>query len=310
MEYAVAIDVGGTMIKYALVNENYELEFSGKIETLAQITAEVVKSQILKAIHTTLDFAGKNHYRVKGIAIGSPGIIDETNRIILGGADNIVGWKDINLADLVEKEFNLPVVVDNDANIMALGEVVKGAAKGFSNVIFLTIGTGIGGGILINGKLFNGYKNKGGELGHITLFADGEACSCGSVGCLEQYASTRALVQRYVKRCECTGKQCPNEVDGKYIVDRYKDGDVIANEIMDEHCYFLGRGLAGLINIFSPERVVIGGGISEAGEFYVQKISKTAFKYAIPDCTQNTVIVSAQYGNKASLIGAASLVFK
>lgn len=175
-------------------------------------------------------------------------------------------------------------------------------------MVFLTVGTGIGGAVIIDGKLFNGYANRGTELGHVPLIANGEPCACGSIGCLEHYASTAALVRRFSKRIAEAGISYPNEeINGELIVRLYKQGDKIAAESLNEHCDFLGHGIAGFINIFSPQRVVIGGGLSEAGDFYIQKVSVKALRYAIPDCAVNTEIMAASLGNKAGSIGAASL---
>ena len=194
---------------------------------------------------------------------------------------------------------------------MGLGETMYGAGQGATHVVFLTVGTGIGGAVVIDGKLFNGYANRGTELGHVPLIANGEPCACGSVGCLEHYASTSALVHRFSQRIIDAGISYPNEeINGELIVRLYKQGDKIAQLSLEEHCDFLGHGIAGFINIFSPQKIVIGGGLSEAGDFYIQKVSEKAHSYAIPDCAVNTQIIAAALGNKAGSIGAASLFFK
>ena len=246
---------------------------------------------------------------IEGIGIGTPGIVDETNRIVLGGAENIKGWENLNLADRIEAETHLPVQMGNDANLMGLGETMYGAGQGARNVVFLTVGTGIGA-VVIDGKLFNGFANRGTELGHVPLIANGEPCACGSIGCLEHYASTSALVRRFSKRAAETGRSFSGEeINGELIVRLYKEGDKLATECLDEHCDFLGHGIAGFINIFSPQRIVIGGGLSEAGDFYIQKVSERAHRYVMADCAVNTRIMAASLGNKAGSIGAASLVF-
>ena len=193
---------------------------------------------------------------------------------------------------------------------MGLGETMYGAGQGARNVVFLTVGTGIGGAVVIDGKLFNGFANRGTELGHVPLIANGEPCACGSIGCLEHYASTSALVRRFSKRAAETGRSFSGEeINGELIVRLYKEGDKLATECLDEHCDFLGHGIAGFINIFSPQRIVIGGGLSEAGDFYILKVSERAQRYVMADCAVNTRIMAASLGNKAGSIGAASLVF-
>ena len=308
--YAIGIDRGGTSVKYALIDNEGVFHFQGKLPSKADVSAEAVIGQLVAASKETMASAQQLGVAVEGIGIGTPGIVDETNRIVLGGAENIKGWENLNLADRIEAETGLPVQMGNDANLMGLGETMYGAGQGARNVVFLTIGTGIGGAVVIDGKLFNGFANRGTELGHVPLIANGEPCACGSVGCLEHYASTSALVRRFSKRASESGISFPNEeINGELIVRLYKEGDKLATESLEEHCDFLGHGIAGFINIFSPQRIVIGGGLSEAGDFYIQKVSEKAHRYAMADCAVNTRIMAASLGNKAGSIGAASLVF-
>jgi glucokinase len=310
MKYAIGIDIGGTSIKYSLVEETGKTLFENKIPSQATISREAVITQISDAIQDAIGFANCEKIKVSGIGIGTPGIIDNTQRTILGGAENIKGWENLKLADILEKEFNLPVLLANDANAMALGETLYGAGQGCENIVFLTIGTGIGGALIINGKLYSGYDNRGGELGHVPFIANGKQCACGSTGCFEAYASTSALINRFMEQTKnADKKQFEEEVDGELIVRLYKEGDPIAKNCMEEHCDFVGHGIAGFINIFSPELVIVGGGISESGEFYIEEIRRNAFRYAMADCAINTKIVAAKLGNKAGYIGAASLFF-
>ena len=309
-KYAIGIDLGGTSVKYALIDNEGVFHFQGKLPSKADISAEAVIGQLVTACKETMASAQQLGVTIEGIGIGTPGIVDETNRIVLGGAENIKGWENLNLADRIEAETHLPVQMGNDANLMGLGETMYGAGQGARNVVFLTVGTGIGGAVVIDGKLFNGFANRGTELGHVPLIANGEPCACGSIGCLEHYASTSALVRRFNKLAAEAGRSFSGEeINGELIVRLYKEGDKLATECLDEHCDFLGHGIAGFINIFSPQRIVIGGGLSEAGDFYIQKVSERAHRYVMADCAVNTRIMAASLGNKAGSIGAASLVF-
>jgi len=311
MEASIGVDLGGTAIKYALVNRQGEVLYQGTRPSSADISAEAVIHQLLECINDVRTFAdsGKK-VALKGIGIGTPGIIDETNRIVLGGAENIVGWENIHLAQRIESETKLNTILANDANVMGLGETMFGAGKGYQCIVFVTVGTGIGGAVIIDGKLFNGYANRGTELGHVPFIANGIDCACGSVGCLEAYASTAALIQTFIAEQAAQGVETPEEeVTGKFIVERYKQGDPLAVKCLNQHCDYLGHGIAGFINVFSPQRVVIGGGLPEAGDFYFDKVRKAAFRYAMSDCGVNTEIVPAQLGNMAGTIGAASLTF-
>lgn len=308
MEYAIGIDLGGTSIKYALVDKEGHSFFEGELPSMASISAEKVKEQLLCATFTVMKKANTKKLPIKGIGVGTPGIVDEAKRIVLGGAENIVGWENVDIASFLEQYTELPVLIGNDANLMGLGETKFGAGRGKTHVVFLTVGTGIGGAVIIDGKLFNGYANRGAELGHIPLIANGERCACGGIGCLEHYASTSALVRNFIVEAEEQGLQWDMPVNGKLIIKLYQQEHPLAVSCMERHFYYLGRGIAGLINIFSPQLVVVGGGIAESGSFYMENIRKVVAANVMTDCAVNTDITVAKLGNRAGLIGAASLV--
>ena len=213
--YAVGIDLGGTFIKYALVSDEGKIIFQNKVALGNDISREVILEKIYQSVNKTLDEAARRSIEVSGIGVGSPGIV--YNGVIIGGADNLNGWENIELKSFLENKFHLMTQVENDANVMGLGEVFYGAARGCSDVVFLTIGTGIGGAMVLNGKLYGGYQNRGGELGHITIAYNGIDCNCGGRGCLEAYASTSALIKQYTKAMEISD----DGIDGRYIVKKY-----------------------------------------------------------------------------------------
>ena len=245
-EYAIGIDLGGTNVKYALIDNEGVFHFDGILPSMAEVSAEAVIGQLAEAVSQVKKVAALNGIDLKGVGIGTPGIVDETGRIVVGGAENIRGWENIALAGRLEEISGLPVRMGNDANLMGLGETVFGAGRGASDVVFITVGTGIGGAVVIGGKLFAGYAGRGTELGHVPLIADGEKCACGSVGCLEHYASASALVRRFCDRMSTLSPGFDaGKVDGKYIVNLYRQGDAVAVESLDEHCDFLGHGIAG-----------------------------------------------------------------
>lgn len=311
MKYAIGIDVGGTYIKYALVcKETSEFLFHGKLPSFADKTAQDVMTQILEACSECQKYAEEHQLKISGIGIGTPGLVDEAAGIVLGGADNIKGWIDIHLKEYIEEHTNFPVVVGNDATLMAKGEVVYGAAKGLTDVVFITVGTGIGGALLINGAMYGGYRNRGTELGHIPLMLGGKPCTCGAEGCLEVYASTSALIDIYKDNLDKYSVTVEGEITGEHIVNQYLEGDDIAKETMHEHWYYLGRGIAAFVNIFSPQAVVVGGGIAESGDFYIKELSDYVNDFAMPDCRENTKIVRAALGNKAACLGAVATLFE
>ncbi len=308
MEYAIGIDLGGTSIKSALVDERGDTFFEEVIPSCATVSAAAVQSQIEKAAVSLKDKAEGRGWRLNGIGLGTPGIVDGAGRIVLGGAENIAGWENIDVATPLEEKIGLPVLIGNDANMMGLGETKFGSGRGCTHVVFLTVGTGIGGAVIIDGKLFSGYGGRGTELGHVPLIADGETCACGAAGCLEHYASTSALVRRFRESVKDQSPVFDAPVDGELLVRLYLEGFPPAVKCMKEHFYYLGRGIAGFINIFSPQRVVIGGGISESGSFYIEEIKKVVRRQAMASCAVNTEIVASSLGNKAGLVGAASLI--
>lgn len=303
IKYAAGIDLGGTFVKMALISEQGDFLFEGKLSIGENAPKQKVLDTIKEAIQLVLDKADEEKVSVIGIGIGTPGVVD--NGVVIGGSDNINGWENLNLSSIFSAEFGLDVFVENDANVMGLGESAYGAAKGSSDVVFFTIGTGIGGAMIINGRLYSGYKNRGGELGHFTIDHKGIECNCGGRGCLEAYASTSALVRQYI---ELSGKN-PDSIDGHYIIKKFKEGEDFAVKCMKDHTSYLGHGIASFINVFAPQKVVIGGGISEAGQFYIDMIKESAFSYVMPDCSKYTDIVAASLGNKAGCLGAASLAF-
>ncbi len=306
--YAVGIDLGGTFIKYAIISSEGEMLFDGKVPSCADRDGDAVCGQIVKAVEICKQEATTLGITLEGVGIGTPGVVDEAGKTVVDCA-NITGWSGYPIAAAVEKATGLRTLVDNDANLMALGEARYGAARGCTDVVFLTVGTGIGGGVMIGGKLYGGYRNRGTELGHVPLVADGEPCGCGSVGCLERYASTAALVRRFNKRCEEAGVEWPGrEADGHFIVELFLAGNPIATECIEEHCRYLGHGVSGIINTFSPQKVVIGGGISESGPFYIEKITQYAMRYAVKGCAVNTGLAAAELGNRAGSFGAAALI--
>jgi glucokinase len=304
MRYAAGIDLGGTFVKFALVSEKGDVIFENKLSIGGKISRDDILETIRTSIRMVVHKAKAEDIVLTGIGIGSPGLIYDG--IVLGGADNLDRWENIDLRSLFSNEFGLPVFVDNDANVMGLGEVAYGAAKDCTDVIFITVGTGIGGAIVMNNQLYGGYKNRGAELGHIVMEHKGIECNCGGRGCLEAYASTSALIRQYA---HVTGLD-PETIDGRFIVEKFNSGEEAAIKCMQEHTDYLGHGVAAFINTFAPQKVVIGGGISEAGQFYIDMIKAYAFRYAMRDCAANTEIVAAILGNKAGFLGAATLVFK
>ena len=289
-------------MKYAVVAASGRILFSGEHGSRAAEGADAVLEQIVKGIDACRAYAAGAGLELAGVGIGTPGVVSADGRTVLGGAENIAGWENLPLASRIEAATGLGSVAGNDANAMALGETLYGAARGATDVVFVTVGTGIGCGALIDGRLFRGYRGRGMEMGHITVKCDGERCACGGVGCLEHYASTSALVRRFR---ELSGASV---ADGREVVRRYEAGDAAAVRALEEHWMYLSHGIASMINLFAPQRVVVGGGISEAGPFYLEHLREGVRRQMMDVCGAETEIVAAQLGNRAGSLGAAGLI--
>ena len=228
---------------------------------------------------------------------------------------NIPPMVGVNLKKRLSESFGLPVCVDNDANVMALAEFELGAARGFRHVLCLTIGTGIGGGIVLDGKLFHGSKFAGAEFGHMTIQYNGRKCNCGGAGCLEAYASAPAMV-RDAKRLLWRDRKSVvhtlvqgdlSRLTTKVLFQAEKKGDRLASQVINQSCAYLGAGIASAVNLLNPQVVVIGGGVSRGGQGFIRRIEKEVKKRAFPSATKNLKVVRAKLGNDAGFIGAAIL---
>ncbi|MDR1161858.1 MAG: ROK family protein [Tannerellaceae bacterium] len=307
MNYAIALDVGGTRIKYALISQEGGILYEQKV--FVEKEEEKLVTTFKRIVGELLDLASSRKAHVVGIGIGVPAVVD--NGLILF-ANNLPALNKIRLDNMLTESFALPVCIENDANLMGLAEARYGAAMGASDVVFLTVGTGIGGALILNGQLYGGYRNRGTEMGHIIVHGDGHGrnCTCGATGCLEAQASVTALVRDYKEQLRMHKQSIPAEVDGEYIVAMYLENQLAAVEAMNSHFHWLATGIASFINIFAPQKVIIGGGISEAGPFYIEAIRERAGKLVMQETACFTSIEAARFGNKSGFLGAATLVFE
>lgn len=310
----IGVDVGGMSIKAALVNRQGEIVYkstkkTNSIEGGAGVLLRDIKELMLELI----EYADKNDSKVEGIGFGIPGAINNEKGTIDYACN--LGVENVNLRGYLE-DLNLPIFISNDANVAALGEERFGAAKEYNNVVLLTLGTGIGGGVIIDDKLFEGVEGKGAELGHEVIVVDGEPCSCGRKGCFEQYASASALL-RFTKqemkrnRMSKMWEYCDGDidkVDGLTSFECAKDGDVSANLVIDTYVKYLSEGILNVCNIFRPEVVLLGGGISNQDKFLVDKVVKYCAdrNYGYKN-TPKVEIRVASLKNDAGVIGAACL---
>ncbi len=311
----IGIDVGGTNVKIALVDDKGKIIYSNSVPTYAQMGYEYTVNNIKQAIRDLMKETNTKPSDIQGIGFDFPGQVDYKTGVVKL-APNIPGWVNVPIAKMIEDEFHIPTRIDNDVRCAALGELKFGAGKGCENFVCITVGTGIGSGLVINGKLVRGAANAAGEIGHIKLqMQDGPICGCGDTGCLEAFASGPSIVamaQEYLKSGKSTKFREMAGVDGEitpYIVAKAAEaGDPVAKRIFEKTGYYIGMGLVSVINLLNPEKVIIGGGVAEAGDLLLEPIRKTIKERAMVIAGSSVEIVPAELGNSAGVIGASMLV--
>ena len=310
--YSIGVDLGGTNIAVGVVDENYKIIGKGKIKTNAPRPAEEIFDDIAKAIDLAVADAGIKMMDVSHIGVGTPGSVNKADGIIEFA--NNLGFNNVPAKKMLEERTGKPCVFENDANAAALGEAYAGAGNGAKDLIAVTLGTGVGSGIIVGGKVLSGINDAAGEIGHTVICIDGEPCNCGRRGCWESYASATALISQTKKKMlECPDSKMwdeaggdINNADGRTAFNAMYAGDEAGKQVVDKYIYFVAVGVANIINTFQPEIVCIGGGISNEGENllnpireYIEKERYT--KYA----KKQTKICKAVLGNDAGIIGAA-----
>jgi len=310
-KYYVGIDLGGTFIKGAIVNDKGEIVIKDKVPTESEKGSDGVAQNIASLVSALLIRANMTVSDVIGIGMGVPGMIDgERGEVVYS---NNLGWEHFFISEKVESLTGLNVKIANDANVAALGETLFGCGKNYKNTVMLTLGTGVGGGIIIGGKLFEGNRSAGAELGHSVIVAGGERCTCGRAGCLEAYASATALI-RETKRKMTENKESKmweigslGAVNGKVAFD-YKDTDAFAAEVVENYIEKLGIGITNIANVFRPEAVILGGGVCAEGDNLLIPLQKQLARDIFAGEKGPMVkILIATLGNDAGVLGAAAL---
>ena len=311
-KYYIGIDLGGTFIKGGIVDDQGNILVSDKIPTEREFGGERVTANIVSLCNQLLEKVNMSVSDVVGIGMGVPGMIDSKTGIVT--FSNNFDWEDFHIVDMIKAKIDLPVKIANDANVAALGETKFGCGKEYKNTVLLTLGTGVGGGIVIDGKLFEGNGSAGAELGHCVVQVDGEPCSCGVKGCLEAYASASALI-RDTKRAMEKDKASAmwavgtlDKVDGKTAFD-YLETDASAKAVVDNYIKMLGAGITNYANIFRPEAVLLGGGVCAEGDRLIKPLQAILDRDIFAGARGPQVkILVAELGNKAGLLGAAALL--
>jgi glucokinase len=295
MSRAIGIDIGGTKILAAIVDENGNITKSIKVPSEGKEGRERILGHLYEAIEEVIDPS------IEGIGIGTAGQVDPDTGIVVTATPNLKDWSGVPLKRLVEDRFHLPTYVDNDGNVAALGEWWAGDGKGARCLLCLTIGTGIGSGIVYEGKVFRGAKGLGAELGHMSIKYDGIRCNCGGIGCIEAYASGPALIKKLKERGRDFNS--PDEIQREA-----ENGDKIVLDTISEIGTLLGFAMVSFINIFNPDVILLSGGVSNLGELLIKPIREIVDTYALPG-GRDVKIVRATLGDKAGVVGASALVF-
>lgn len=310
-KYAFGVDIGGTTVKIGLFDVEGQLLDKWEIPTVKENDGERILPDIAASLKKKMEEKGIQEAELTGIGIGAPGAVSDDGTMV-GGAVNL-GWKPFNIVQVMKQFFDVPVKANNDANVAAFGEMWKGGGKGYNNMVAVTLGTGVGGGIIINGNILTGATGAGGEIGHIHLEDnETEVCGCKNKGCLEQYASATGIVRlakRRLAKDDTPSVLRKGPISAKTVFDAVKANDAVAIEIADRFGEYLGKGLAAVASVVNPEIFVIGGGVSKAGEILLSFVEPKFQKYAFSPC-RGAKFALATLGNDAGIYGAAGLILR
>lgn len=311
----LGIDLGGTTAKLGIINLQGEIQKKWSIMTDISEEGTKIIPAIIKSINQHLELDNLTADDFLGIGMGSPGTVNAAEGTVIGAYN--LNWKTLqDLRGPIETETGIPFFIDNDANVAALGEQWIGAGNNEPDVAFITLGTGVGGGLIADGHLLRGATGAAGEIGHVTVEIDGYECTCGKKGCLEQYASATGIVRiardmgdKYVGQSKLKYKiDDGQDIESKDIFDLAKENDEFALLVVERFVHFLALALSNLANLTNPSTIVLGGGVSKAGNFLVDKVSAAVEPFLFPTIREVTKIKLAELGNDAGVIGAASLV--
>ena len=305
MKYFIGVDLGGTNIAVGLINEDGKILTKKSIPTDIENGCDAIMENISELCSDVCETYGIAINEVEKIGIGIPGTVSQKTGMVMYSCN--LPFEKVNIREIISQKCGRPVTVLNDADAAAYGEYIAADSKAGS-FICITLGTGIGAGIIINGRIYNGFNSAGAEIGHITLIKDGIQCSCGRSGCWEKYASASALVSQTkeaLKKNPDSIMANYKEIDGKTAFRAAEKGDLTAKEVVNKYIEYVAEGLVNVVNIFQPEQLVIGGGISREGEAFVSKIREFVYKYDYNRYMDKTKISAATLFNDAGIIGAA-----
>ena len=309
----LAADIGGSKILTAIFSGNGEIQSRNTTQTIAGEGVAAVVERLCQGIDQHLDENNLEPSKLNGIGIACAGGVNPDRGVVVTPSPNLPGWHDVPLGEIIEKRFGVTTCILNDASAAALGEQRDGVGIGTDNLVLVALGTGIGGGIIIDGKLYQGAAGGAGEIGHMTVDEKGPPCECGNTGCLEMFASGKAIAREAIRHISDGEKSSLVEMaDGQIenitaenVVAAARDGDSLANEVLSRSSHYLGVGMVNIVNIFNPEMIIIGGGLAEIGELLLEPAKEIVKKRAFGISAQSVKIVTTGLGNEAGVYGAA-----
>lgn len=297
----IGVDIGGTSIKFALMDTQGIIENKWSIPTNISEKGKFIPAEISSSIRSSIN---KDTLKeIEGIGIGVPGAISSDGEIVVRAVN--LDWEQLPLKKMIQQELDIEACLLNDANAAALGEMWKGAARGRKNLLFVTLGTGVGGGIILNGEVLNGCHSAGGEIGHIPIRSDeNRLCGCGGINCLETFASANGFVLSMRKKLDQLNVSWP-AITPPNIFEKVAQNDEAANEVFDEFLTVLAQALAGIVNTIDVEEIILGGGLSEVGASLLEPLKKKLENYIFPQIRPHFSVKKALLGNDAGVYGAA-----
>ena len=313
-KYKICLDIGGTKILGAIFNEKKEIIYRLKKKTKKDgDSSDNIENVIISVVDEMLKESGVNRKEVEAIAAGAPGVINQETGVVLFSPN--LPWRDYDIKGSIEKKTGIPFFIGNDVNVGVLGEYVYGAAKGFKNVVGFFVGTGMGGGLILDGKLFSGHQFKGAEYGHMILDPEGPLCGCGQRGCLEAFSSKKGM-SAYILQQASRGRESmltANIENGvfksKMLKKALNANDEVVVEAVDRACHYLAVATGNMINTISPDVVVYGGGVIEAvGDIFLEKILKEVDRYCMPSIRSTVELKIAALGDDSILYGALAMI--
>lgn len=312
--YYIGIDVGGTSLKAGLVDEDAKIVYKESVPTCTEKGYKQIIKDMADLVSKVIKNGKVEQKSIKSIGVGIPGAIDSKGGNVIFACN--INFRNVPLREEMQKYIDLPIFIENDANCAALAESIDGAAKGIDHSITITLGTGIGGGVVIDKKIYSGFNGTASELGHMVIMVDGESCTCGRRGCWETYASATAIIRQTKKAAQENPDSLINKliggnlskIDAKTAFDAAKQGDEVGIRVVNQYIKYIAEGLLNIINIFQPEILVIGGGVCKEGEYLLKPLRElvSAGIYTKGEIPEPQIKV-AEMGNDAGIIGAAML---